>query len=100
VNRKLALVIAIVASLASMAVINEWLGSSWHGSENDLSFLAYVIGSAIAGGLQAFNESKRDKPNFEHIFLAAFFSYFGIGMAVYEWLTKGTKSEEDEFYGS
>jgi peptidoglycan/LPS O-acetylase OafA/YrhL len=100
VNRKLALVIAIVASLAPMVVINEWLRSSWHGSEDGFSFLAYAIGSAIAGGLQAVNESKRDKPNFKHIFLAAFFSYLGIGMAVYEWLTKGTKSEDDEFHGS
>jgi hypothetical protein len=92
-NRKLALVVAIAVSLVSMVVIGEGLRSSWHGSEDGLNLLVYAIAAALAGGLQTVNESRRDKPKFENIGIAALLSFIGLGMAAYEWLTKDARSK-------
>ena len=96
-NRKFALVIAIGVSLVSMVVIGEGLRSSWHGSEGGLNLLAYAIAAALAGGLQTINESRKDKPNFENIGIAALLSFIGLGMAVYEWLTQDATSNVDDY---
>jgi Na+/H+ antiporter NhaC len=99
-KRNLAMAVAVTASIGSMVVIGGGLGSSWHGSEEALNLLSYAIAAGMAGGLQALNESKKEKPNFEHIGVAALLSYLGLGYAVYEWLTKGTESEAKEFDGN
>ncbi len=91
-NRNIAIVIAIVCTIASMLIIGGVLGESWSGSEEELNLLSYFIGAAVAGGIQAFNESRQDSPSFESIAGVAILSYLGVGFAIYQTLIKDQKA--------
>jgi len=85
-NKKAALVCACGAALGSIVIIPKIVSLNIHGDSDAITTLSMAIISFISAGLAMKLESKKEKPNLEHIVLATLLNFIGLGIGVYELL--------------
>jgi hypothetical protein len=82
-NRTVAKIIGIIASLGCLTVIPEIVSVKANADEDTQLFIQMLVTSFLAMCLGLYIESKKGKPNIQVIASLALLNFVGVGIAVY-----------------